>query len=154
MKKAFIINGPNINMLGRREEGVYGTATFEEVKETCQERADLLKFDLDFSQSNSEGTVIDKIHQAVDAEAEGIIINAGAYTHTSIAIGDALKIAVFNCLKVVEVHISNVYSRESFRHKSYVSPVADALICGAGEYGYIMALDYLASPAKKLFYKD
>ena len=135
-----ILNGPNLNMLGVREPSIYGTETLDDIEALCLERAESLNIAIDFRQSNLEGELVSWIQQA-RGEHDGIILNAGAYTHTSIAIMDALSVAE---LPVIEVHLSNVFRREAFRHHSYVSPVAKGVICGFGAHGYLLALDALA----------
>ncbi|MCP4327409.1 MAG: type II 3-dehydroquinate dehydratase [Alphaproteobacteria bacterium] len=135
-----IINGPNLNMLGAREPEIYGTVTLPDIESMCQNHGKTLGFDVDFRQSNAESDLISWI-QDIDIQVAGLIINAGAYTHTSIALLDALK--TIN-RPIIEVHLSNVYSRETFRHRSYISPAATGTICGFGPYGYVMALDALA----------
>ena len=136
-KPVFVLNGPNLNMLGRREPAVYGTVTLDDVRHGCEAHAKGLGLSIDFRQSNSEGELIDWVQAARD-EASGIVLNAGAYTHTSIALMDALKAAA---RPVIEVHLSNIFAREPFRHHSYVSPVASGVICGFGAQGYVLALD-------------
>lgn len=140
--KLLIINGPNLNMLGRRESALYGTHTLTDINTRLIERADG-RAELEFFQSNHEGAIIDRIHQA--SGFDGIIINAGAYTHTSIAIRDALL-----AVKVpfVEVHLSNVYAREEFRHKSYLSDIAKGVIAGFGWMSYALALEFFMSEPK------
>lgn len=135
-----ILNGPNLNMLGVREPSVYGTETLDDIEAACQERAEALNLAIDFRQSNNEGDLVAWIQQA-RGEHDGIIINAAAYTHTSVAIPDALMLAE---LPVIEVHLSNIFRRESFRHHSYISAVAKGVICGFGAQGYILALDAMA----------
>jgi 3-dehydroquinate dehydratase II len=135
-----VLNGPNLNMLGVREPSIYGTETLDDIEALCLERAEALNIAVDFRQSNLEGELVSWIQQA-RGEHDGIILNAGAYTHTSIAIMDALSVAE---LPVIEVHLSNVFRREAFRHHSYVSPVAKGVICGFGAHGYLLALDALA----------
>jgi 3-dehydroquinate dehydratase-2 len=135
-----VLNGPNLNMLGVREPKIYGTETLGDIEIACRERAGALGLNLDFRQSNHEGELVEWIHEARD-EANGVVINAGAYTHTSIAIRDALSVAE---LPVIEVHLSNVYARESFRHHSYLSAVSRGVICGLGGFGYICALEAMA----------
>jgi 3-dehydroquinate dehydratase-2 len=135
-----ILNGPNLNMLGVREPAIYGAHTLDDLEAACQERAEVLGLSVDFRQSNSEGDLVGWIQQA-RADHDGIIINAGAYTHTSIAILDALTLAE---RPVIEVHLSNIYQRESFRHHSYISRVAKGVICGLGIQGYLLALDAMA----------
>ncbi len=134
MKRILIINGPNLNLLGRREPEVYGSQTFEEFFDTL-----LPKFPevtLEYFQSNHEGALLDKIHE-VGFSYDGIILNAGAYTHTSVALADAISGVK---TPVIEVHISNVHARESFRHHSYISPKAAGIIVGFGLKGYEMAI--------------
>ena len=135
-----VINGPNLNLLGTREPDVYGTATLDDVVRLASDTARARGCAASALQSNHEGEIIDAIH-AARTTADGIVINAGAYTHTSIAIRDALAGVG---LPVVEVHISNVHRREDFRHHSYISGVADAVIVGAGIDGYRLAVDHLA----------
>ena len=135
MKRILIINGPNLNLLGKREPEVYGTLTFEAYFETLKSK--FTDFQLEYYQSNVEGLLIDKIHE-VGFSFDGIIINAGAYTHTSIAIADAIRAIK---TPVIEVHISNVYSREEFRHHSYLSAACKACIVGFGLDSYRLALE-------------
>lgn len=130
-----IINGPNLNLLGKREPQVYGNTTFESYFQTLQEKHISLK--LEYFQSNVEGEIINKL-QEVGFSYDGIVLNAGAYTHTSIAIADAIKSIT---TPVVEVHISNTYSRESFRHQSYIAPNAKGIIIGFGLKSYELALN-------------
>jgi 3-dehydroquinate dehydratase-2 len=136
-KKILIINGPNLNLLGEREETKYGKITLEEVKEKCESHAKLINLTIKFEQSNIEGEIVTIIQNA-RKEFNGIIINAAGYTHTSVAILDSL-LAVK--LPTVEVHITNIYNREDFRKKSLISEAAKGIICGFGINGYIMALD-------------
>jgi len=138
--KILVINGPNLNMLGVREPAVYGRATLGDVEKLCRRHARPLGLALDFRQSNIEGELVTWIQEARKDHA-GIIINAGAYTHTSIAILDALQITE---LPIIEVHLSNIYRREEFRHHSYVSLAARAVICGLGPTGYRLALEAMA----------
>jgi 3-dehydroquinate dehydratase-2 len=142
MKKVFIINGPNLNMLGKREQEIYGNITLNELEKICADEAKKLDFNIYFFQSNSEAEIIDKIQKSLDFD--GLIINAGAFTHTSIAIHDALKILQ---IPKIEVHISNIYNREEFRKKSFISPAVHGIIAGFGIDVYIIALRSL----KKLF---
>jgi 3-dehydroquinate dehydratase-2 len=135
-----VLNGPNLNMLGRREPDIYGRDTLADVEAACVARAAELGLTVDFRQSNGEGELVGWIQEARERH-RGIIINAGAYTHTSIAILDALLAAE---KPVIEVHLSNPYRRESFRHRSYVSRAANGLICGLGLEGYRLALDAMA----------
>ncbi len=139
MKPVFIINGPNLNMLGLREPDVYGQETLTGLEERCRAKAHKLGLDISFRQSNIEGELVSWIQEARSA-ASGLILNAAAYTHTSIAIHDALKVAQ---VPVIEVHLTNIYKREPFRHHSHVSPVADGVLCGFGGFGYELALDAL-----------
>ncbi|MBU0726000.1 MAG: type II 3-dehydroquinate dehydratase [Alphaproteobacteria bacterium] len=135
-----ILNGPNLNMLGVREPAIYGTETLGDIEDNCRSAAPEFGLAIDFRQSNHEGELVSWIHEARDS-ADGIIINAGAYTHTSVAILDALTLAE---LPVIEVHLSNIYKRESFRHHSYISPIAAGVICGFGGQGYVLALEAMA----------
>ena len=136
-KKILIINGPNLNLLGEREETKYGRVTLEEVKKNCEFHAKSINVEIHFYQSNIEGEIVEMIQKA-KGNYNGIIINAAGYTHTSVAILDAL-LAVK--LPTVEVHITNIYNREEFRKKSLISKAANGIICGFGVNGYIMALD-------------
>ncbi len=135
-----ILNGPNLNLLGGRQPEVYGSDTLESIETACRTHGKALGLDVDFHQSNSEGRLVDLIQQARTSCA-GLIINAGAYSHTSIAILDAL-LAVD--VPVIEVHLSNIYQRDEFRHHSYISKAALGIICGLGAHGYELALDALA----------
>lgn len=132
-----ILNGPNLNLLGTREPDIYGATTLADIEASCHAHAEKLGVNVDFRQSNIEGELVDWIQQARDT-AIAIVINAAAYTHTSVALHDALKATG---LPVVELHLSNVYKRESFRHKSFISSVADGVMCGFGAHGYVMAID-------------
>lgn len=138
--KVFVLNGPNLNLLGTREPEIYGSRTLQDVAESCQALGAAKGLDLLFLQSNHEGQIIDWIQQAI-SDADGIVINAAAYTHTSVAIHDALR--SFKGYKV-ELHISNPHLRESFRHISYVSPVVDAIVAGLGIAGYELVIDIMA----------
>ena len=138
-KKLYILNGPNLNLLGTREPEKYGKTSIDELESLCLDECKKSNFSLLFFQSNFEGELIEKIHQA-RSEAFAIIINAGALTHTSIAIFDALK--MFDGPKI-EIHITNVYARESFRHKSFISPVATGIIAGLGINSYLLAINAL-----------
>ena len=136
-KKLYIINGPNLNLLGKREPEKYGNTSLDTVKSICQDECDKNGLELNFFQSNLEGELIGEIHKAIN-DGCGILINAGALTHTSIGILDALN--MFNGPKI-EIHITNVYARESFRHKSYISPVVNGVIAGLGVNSYLLAID-------------
>jgi 3-dehydroquinate dehydratase-2 len=135
--KILVLMGPNLNMLGKREPGLYGSAKFEDINRSLRNLAEELEVDLDIAQSNSEGTLITTIQECLDKRIDGIVINAGAYTHTSIALRDAL-LAVN--LPFVEVHISNIFARESFRQHSYLSDIASGIIIGLGPMGYLSGL--------------
>ena len=136
----FILNGPNLNLLGAREPEVYGRETLDDIERLVAARAEELGLGVDFRQSNAEGELVTWIQEAPD-KAKGIIINAGAYTHTSVAILDAL---LASDLPVVEVHLSNIFRRENFRRHSHVSQAALGVICGFGARGYVLALEALA----------
>jgi 3-dehydroquinate dehydratase II len=142
---AYVFNGPNLNLLGTREPQVYGSQTLADVETLCREACVRLGLALDFRQTNMEGELVGWIHAAGRAQAEGraagVILNAGAYTHTSIALHDAIKGAGAH---VIELHISNVHAREAFRHHSYISPAAKAVMAGFGVRGYALALEGLA----------
>jgi len=136
MKKIIILNGPNLNLLGEREQNQYGSFTLKDVEERCQDYAKKNNLNISLYQSNIEGELIEKIQESRN-QHNGLIINAGGYTHTSVSIYDALKIIK---IPIIELHISNIYNREEFRHKSLISKVAKGVICGFGANGYIMAL--------------
>ena len=140
MVKIGLLNGPNLDRLGKREPEVYGSTNLEEIEQEVISKARLLNLQVDAFQSNHEGAMIDKIHSWTDQGFKGLIINPGGLTHTSVALRDAV---VTSGLETVEIHISNIYSRESFRHKSLISGVASAVIAGMGQIGYLCALDYL-----------
>jgi len=137
IKKLYILNGPNLNLLGTREPEKYGNTSLENVKSLCNEKCISNELDLHFFQSNFEGEIIEEIHKA-NNNACGIIINAGALTHTSIGILDALT--MFDGPKI-EIHITNVYAREDFRHRSFISPVATGIIAGLGVNSYVLAIE-------------
>ena len=145
-KPVFILNGPNLNLLGTREPHIYGTTTLAEVEEMCRARAEGHGLEIVFHQSNSEAEIIDWIHDAIN-DASGIIINPAAFTHTSLAILDALNMVKH---PIIELHISNPHNRESFRHHSYVTFAATGLICGLGVNGYALAVDAVAELLKDL----
>lgn len=142
MKTVFVLNGPNLNMLGKREPSIYGTQTLEGIADQCREAGRALGLEVDFRQTNHEGVLVDWIHEAAD-KAAGIVINAAAYTHTSIALLDAVK--AVQPLPVVEVHLSNIHAREAFRHVSMIAPNAVGMICGFGSLGYTLALQALVA---------
>ena len=136
MIKIIILNGPNLNLLGEREKNQYGNFTLEDIEKNCNEHAKINDIKLSMFQSNIEGELVEQIQTARNSQ-DGMIINAGGYTHTSVAIHDALKILK---IPIIELHITNIYKREDFRHKSLISKVADGIICGLGTEGYTLAL--------------
>lgn len=137
--RILVINGPNLNLLGRRQPEIYGRTTLEDICRRLQEK--FAEVDFEFFQSNSEGEIIDRIHAVgFDADMTGIVLNAGAYTHTSLAIADA--IAAIEC-PVVEVHLSNIFAREEIRHRSLIAPVCRGSISGFGPYSYNLAIEAL-----------
>ena len=143
-KRILILNGPNLNLLGQREPGVYGAATLADVEQLCSEAAARHDCDIDFRQSNHEGVLIDALQEAgrgvKSGEVLGVVLNPGAYTHTSVALHDAIKGAE---VPVIETHISNVHAREAFRHHSYISPAAGGIVVGFGVVGYALAIEGL-----------
>jgi 3-dehydroquinate dehydratase-2 len=141
----YVINGPNLNLLGTREPGKYGTSTLADVEALCRGAAERHGYAVEFRQSNQEGELVDWIQQAGRARAAGIVLNAAAYTHTSVAILDAIAAVG---VPTVEVHVTNIHAREPFRHKSYVSMAAKGLVCGFGIHGYALAIDGLAALLK------
>ena len=141
-----LINGPNLNLVGKREPSIYGSQTLEEIQEELLDLARELDAKLEFFQSNSEGEMIDCIQKSVGL-IDGILINAGAYTHTSIALRDAL---LGVAIPYVEIHLSNTYSREEFRHKSFLSDKALGLVCGFGAMSYQLALQGIVSYLKRI----
>ena len=145
MNKIIILNGPNLNLLGEREKTQYGSFTLKEIEVNCKEFADGNGIILSMFQSNIEGEIIEEIQKSRN-EQHGLIINAGGYTHTSVSIHDALKILK---IPIIELHISNIYNREEFRHKSLISKVAKGIICGFGANGYVMALKAMKTYLKK-----
>jgi len=138
--KVLALNGPNLNLLGTREPDVYGVETLASIEANCRARAKGLDLEIEFRQTNAEGQLVDWVQQARDTH-DLLIVNAGAYSHTSMALMDALKAVG---LPVIEVHLSNIHQREEFRHHSYVSKVAKGFICGFGGFGYEMALESAA----------
>ena len=146
MKKILIINGPNLNLLGNREKNFYGDTTLERIKSICEKKCSENNMEMEFFQSNHEGELLEKIH-SVQNGFDGIIINPAAYTHTSIALLDALRAT---SKPKIEVHISNIYSREDYRRKSITSEAVNGIICGFGENGYLLAIEAM----KKLIYTD
>lgn len=143
--KILLVNGPNLNQLGTREPAIYGHETLPQIETRCKAEAKKLKLELECFQSNHEGEIVTAIQQS-GKKYQGLIINAGAYTHTSIAIMDALTPLK---MPIIEVHLSNIFQRDEFRHHSYVSRVAKGVICGLGSHGYILALEALAGLLKK-----
>ncbi len=145
MKRILLLHGPNLNLLGTREPEIYGSRTLSSIVEELRTDArDKYGFELDDFQSNYEGALIEKIQDSYNVHS-GIIFNPGAYTHTSVAICDACKVLT---IPIIEVHISNIYQRESFRHHSYISPLASGIVAGFGTNGYKIALDGLMSLIK------
>ena len=144
-EKILVINGPNLNLLGTREKEKYGSVSLEDIQKKCEDYSIKIGLKIDFKQSNVEGEIVNFIQDA-GKKYRGIIINAGGYTHTSVAILDAL-LAVKK--PTIELHITNIYKREDFRHKSLISKAADGIICGLGVEGYIMALDGIKNLIKK-----
>ena len=145
MSKIIILNGPNLNLLGEREINQYGSFTLKDIEKNCKQFSSKNGIDVSFFQSNIEGELVDMIQNSRNTQ-DGLIINAGGYTHTSVAIHDALKILK---IPIIELHISNIYNREEFRHKSLISKVAKGIICGFGADGYIMALKAMNNYLKK-----
>ena len=147
-KIALVLNGPNLNLLGTREPQVYGSQTLSDVKTLCEQACATHGFQLDFRQTNHEGTLVDWLHEAgalyAAGKHAGVVFNAGAFTHTSVALHDAIK---GTGVPVIELHISNVHAREAFRHHSYISPVAKAVMAGFGVQGYALAISALGNIA-------
>lgn len=139
-KPLFILNGPNLNLLGRREPEIYGRGTLADIGRACEAKAAEHGLAIDFRQSNHEGEIVEAIHEAIDG-ASGLIVNAGALTHTSIALRDAIAAVT---APVIEVHITNIHARESFRHRSHLTAVSTGMICGLGPQGYTLAVDAVA----------
>lgn len=142
MATIYVLNGPNLNLLGTREPDIYGRTTLKDVEKLCQEAGQRHGLAIEFRQSNHEGQLVDWIQEAHTSKAAGIVINPAAYTHTSIAILDALLLGK---TPVIEVHISNIHTREDFRRHSYVSRAAKGVICGLGVQGYRLAIDSIAA---------
>ncbi|MGI4860078.1 MAG: type II 3-dehydroquinate dehydratase [Janthinobacterium lividum] len=144
MKKIFVFNGPNLNLLGQREPAIYGRDTLADLEQRCRDEGARLGVEVDCRQSNHEGPLIDWLHEAGRAvqagTALGVVLNAAAYTHTSVALHDAIKGAA---VPVIELHLSNVHAREAFRHHSYIAPVARGCIVGLGVRGYLLAIQAL-----------
>ena len=140
-----ILNGPNLNLLGSREPDIYGTSTLADIERMCAARLGEYDLELKFDQSNDEGALVDMV-QAARRAASGLILNAGAYTHTSIALHDALQALE---IPAIEVHLSNIFAREPFRHHSYISPTVQGVICGLGPKGYLLAVDAIAALIKE-----
>ena len=145
MNKIIILNGPNLNLLGEREKEKYGNITLKDIEDNCKEFAKKNNIDLSLFQSNIEGELIEEIQKARN-DQHGLIINAGGYTHTSVAIHDALKLLK---IPIIELHITNIYNREEFRHKSLISKLATGVLCGFGTEGYGMALKAIKNYLKK-----
>lgn len=137
----YVLNGPNLNLLGLREPEIYGADTLDDIAGRLEDRARELGFEIDMRQSNHEGHLVDWLHEAQARGASAVILNAGAYTHTSVAILDAIKAIK---TPVIEVHLSNPYARESFRHRSYIAKAARGVIAGFGAQSYLLALDAAA----------
>ena len=144
MSRIIIINGPNLNLLGQREQSQYGSKDYNYLLEICKKRAEELGLKIEIKQSNVEGEIVNIIQQSKE-EFDGIIINAGGYSHTSVAIRDALDIFK---KPIIELHISNIYKREEFRHKSIISGVVTGIICGLGINGYILAINSMQEMLK------
>ncbi|MCF0148412.1 MAG: type II 3-dehydroquinate dehydratase [Clostridium sp.] len=144
--KILVINGPNLNMVGIREKGIYGTRDFKDICNYIKEEGQKRNIDIKLFQSNIEGEIINEIHNAYYENYDGIIINPGAFTHYSYAIFDAIKAVSIN---TVEVHLSNIHGREEFRHKSVIAPACIGQICGFKEFGYVMAMDALKMKNEK-----
>ena len=145
MNKIIILNGPNLNLLGEREKNQYGNFTLNDIEKNCKDFAKKNDIQLSLFQSNIEGELVEKIQES-RADQDGVIINAGGYTHTSVAIHDALKILK---IPIIELHISNIYNREEFRQKSLISKIAKGVICGFGSDGYVMSLNAMSKFLKK-----
>ena len=145
MSKIIILNGPNLNLLGEREKNQYGNFTLKDIEKKCKDYAEKNNINLTLFQSNIEGELVNQVQNSRENQ-DGLILNAGGYTHTSVAIHDALKILK---IPIIELHISNIYNREEFRHKSLISKVAKGIICGFGSNGYVMSLQAMCEFLKK-----
>jgi len=143
-KTIYVLNGPNLNLLGTREPQIYGRSTLKDVEKLCGQAAAVHGIAIEFRQSNHEGAIVDWIQEAGAKHAMGIVLNPAGFTHTSVAIHDAIKAVD---VPVIETHISNIHAREPWRHRSYVSLVAKAVICGFGITGYALAIDGIAALA-------
>lgn len=141
-KTIYVLNGPNLNMLGTREPGIYGGDTLASIEAACRAHGEDRGLAIEFRQSNHEGVLVDWLHETA-TKAAGVIINPGAYGHTSIALHDAIR--AIQPMPVVEVHLSNIHAREAFRHRTMIAPVVTGIICGFGAQGYTLALDALAA---------
>lgn len=141
-KTIYVLNGPNLNMLGTREPGIYGGDTLASIEAACRAHGEGRGLAIEFRQSNHEGVLVDWLHETA-TKAVGVIINPGAYGHTSIALHDAIR--AIQPMPVVEVHLSNIHAREAFRHRTMIAPVVTGVICGFGAQGYTLALDALAA---------
>jgi len=144
MTSILILNGPNLNMLGQREPDIYGSQTLNDIEQLCKDTAQTHNTMIDFRQSNHEGELVTWIQETIN-KVDGIIINAGAYTHTSVAIHDALKL---HACPIIEVHLSNPKEREAFRHRSYIEPLATKIIMGQGAAGYTQAIEFITKTQK------
>jgi 3-dehydroquinate dehydratase II len=140
-KQVHVIHGPNLNMIGKREPAIYGAATLEQINQALVLKAGDLEINIEAFQSNHEGEIVEKIHSLFENGTHGIIINPGAFTHTSVAIRDALLLL---SVPIIEIHLSNIYKREAFRHKSMLSDIVTGQIAGLGHYGYQLALSAIA----------
>jgi 3-dehydroquinate dehydratase-2 len=145
-KTIYVLNGPNLNLLGTREPAIYGRSTLKDVEKLCRKTAAAHGYALEFRQSNHEGEIVDWIHEAGANKAAGIVINPAGLTHTSVSVHDAIKAVT---VPVIETHITNIHAREPWRHHSYVSFVAKAIVCGFGVAGYALAIDGIAAMSDK-----
>lgn len=143
MKSVYVLNGPNLNMLGKREPSIYGGKSLADIEADCHNKAKALNLGLIFRQTNHEGVLVDWIQEADETGAAGIIINPGAYGHTSIVLYDAIR--AVKPLPVIEVHLTNIHAREPFRHHSMIAPAAVGMICGLGPTGYMLAIEAVSA---------